>query len=87
MGVKPGIQVYGPGNLPDNIQFTILPEITSLPRERQWVDHLFTYGMNEFTVHETLIYPAVLYPVLAGGRVWNDTKNPFDVVGRDVQIP
>ena len=78
-GVKPGILIYGPGNLPDNIQFTVLPEITALPRERQWVDHLFTYGMNEFTIHETLIYPAVVYPVLAEGRAWDDTKDPFDV--------
>ena len=78
-GVKPGILVYGPGNLPDRIEFTILPGITVLPRERQWVDHLFTYGMNEFTIHETLIYPAVIYPVLAEGRVWDDTKDLFDV--------
>ncbi len=78
-GVKPGILVYGPGNLPDRIEFTILPAITALPRERQWVDHLFTYGMNEFTIHETLIYPAVIYPVLAEGRVWDDTKDLFDV--------
>ena len=53
-GVKPGIQIYGPGNLPDRIEFTILPEITALPRERQWVDHLYTYGMNEFTIHEII---------------------------------
>ena len=78
-GVKPGIQVYGPGNLPDRIQFTTLPEITDLPRERQWVDHLYTYGMNEFTVHETLIYPAVIYPVLAQGGTWDENNNPFDI--------
>jgi endoglucanase len=78
-GVKPGILIYGPGNLPDRIQFKVLPEITDLPRERQWVDHLYTYGMNEFTIHETLIYPAVIYPVLAEGKVWDETKDPFDV--------
>ena len=78
-GVKPGILIYGPGNLPDGIEFTIIPEITALPRERQWVDHLYTYGMNEFTIHETLIYPAVVYPVLAKGRIWDETKDPFDI--------
>ncbi len=78
-GVKPGILVYGPGNLPDRIEFNILPEIKTLPRERQWVDHLYTYGMNEFTIHETLIYPAVIYPVLAEGRIWDETKDPFAI--------
>lgn len=79
IGIKPGIQIYGPGNLPDKIEFTILPEITALPRERQWVDHLYTYGMNEFTVHETLIYPAVIYPVLAKGGIWDEINNPFEL--------
>ena len=38
--------------------------------------------MNEFTVHETLIYPAVVYPVLAQGGMWDDTKDPFVVKSR-----
>ena len=78
-GVKPGILIYGPGNLPDKIEFTILPEIKALPRERQWADHLYTYGMNEFTIHETLIYPAVIYPVLAEGKSWDESKDPFNI--------
>lgn len=77
-GVKPGILIYGPGNLPDKIEFTSLPHVTALPRERQWVDHLYTYGMTEFTVHETLIYPAVIYPVLARGGTWTEGRDPFE---------
>ena len=57
----------------------MIPKIETLPRERQWADHYYTYGMNEFTVHETLIYPAVVYPVLAEGGTWDDTKDPFVV--------
>ena len=78
-GSKPGIQIYGPGAIPNPIQFTTLPVITTLPRERKWVDHLYSYQMNEFTVHETLIYPAVVYPILAGGGTWDGTSDPFDV--------
>jgi hypothetical protein len=78
-GPKPGIQVYGPGNLPSRIQFAMIPKIATLPRERQWADHLYTISMTEFTVHETLVYPAVVYPVLAQGGTWNDTKDPFVV--------
>jgi endoglucanase len=78
-GPKPGIQVYGPGNLPSRIQFSMIPKIATLPRERQWADHLYTISMTEFTVHETLVYPAVVYPVLAQGGTWNDTKDPFVV--------
>ncbi len=81
-GLKPGIQIYGPGNLPRRIQFAMIPKIATLPRERQWADHYYTYGMNEFTVHETLIYPAVVYPVLAQGGTWNDTKDPFVIKRR-----
>ncbi|MFC1541721.1 glycoside hydrolase family 9 protein [Candidatus Latescibacterota bacterium] len=76
-GPKPGIQVYGPGNLPRRIQFTVFPDITSMPRERQWADHLYTVAMTEFTVHETLIYPAVVYPVLARGGTWDESNDPF----------
>ena len=78
-GPKPGIQIYGPGNLPDRIEFTTLPEISTFPRERKWVDHLYSYQMNEFTVHETLFYPAAIYPILAQGGTWDETKDPFDV--------
>lgn len=56
--------------------------ISSLPRVRQWVDHLYTYGFNEFTVHETLTYPAVVYPVLAQGGTWDETRDPFAVQTR-----
>ena len=78
-GPKPGIQIYGPGNIPQRIQFAMIPPISTLPRERQWVDHLYTYMCTEFTVHETLVYPAVVYPVLAQGGTWDDTKDPFAV--------
>ena len=76
-GPKPGIQIYGPGAIPNPIQFTTLPEITTFPRERRWVDHLYSYQLNEFTIHETLIYTAVVYPVLAQGGTWDETKDPF----------
>ena len=35
--------------------------------------------MTEFTVHESLVYHAMVYPVLAQGGTWDETKDPFDV--------
>ncbi|MFC1551340.1 glycoside hydrolase family 9 protein [Candidatus Latescibacterota bacterium] len=76
-GPKPGILVYGPGNIPRQLSFTLFPEISSLPRERQWVDFLYSYQLTEFTVTETLVYQAVVYPILARGEKWDETRDPF----------
>jgi hypothetical protein len=36
-----------------------------MPRERRYIDHLGSFAMNEFTVYQTLAFPAAIYPVLA----------------------
>lgn len=75
-GPKPGITVFGPGvkgrgtaNIP------VIPLVTDLPKERQYVDDLNTISFNEFTIFETLAHDA-FYTILADGGKWNGT-DPF----------
>jgi fibronectin type 3 domain-containing protein len=73
-GPQPGITVCGPliGGTGKQI-----PALSGLARERQYVDHLGTYQMDEFTVYQSLVFPAAIYPVLAQGGNWNPTNDPF----------
>ena len=76
LGPKPGITVFGPGvtgwkttNIP------VIPQISELPKERQYVDDREIISFNEFTIFETLAHDA-WYTVLANGGKWNG-KDPF----------
>ncbi|HPI69043.1 MAG TPA: glycoside hydrolase family 9 protein [Bacteroidales bacterium] len=76
LGPKPGITVFGPGitgrrttNIP------VIPQISELPKERQYVDDRDIISFNEFTIFETLAHDA-WYTVLANGGKWNG-KDPF----------
>jgi hypothetical protein len=81
-GPQPGITVYGPvepaqlGNAPGSKQ---VPPLSGLARERCYVDHLGFWSMNEFTVYQSEVFPAAIYPVLAQGGKWDATKDPFAV--------
>jgi hypothetical protein len=33
--------------------------------------------MDGFTVDQSLCFPAAVYPVLAQGGTWDETKDPF----------
>ncbi len=69
----PGITVFGPGVSPAG---TTVPEIRSLPTERQWCDNQGAISLNEFTIFETMTHYA-LYTVLAGGGKWDPKNDPF----------
>ena len=62
-GPRPGLLVYGGPNTSG--QVNQVPPINQLSRERQYIDHLGSFSMNEFTVYQTLVFPAAIYPVLA----------------------
>jgi endoglucanase len=62
-GPRPGLLVYG-GPYTSGI-VRQLPPLGSMPRERRYIDHLGSFAMNEFTVYQTLAFPAAIYPVLA----------------------
>jgi len=73
-GPRPGIVVYGPvlSGIGEQV-----PAPKKLARERRYVDHLGSFQMNEFTVYQSLVFPASIYPVLARGGKWDPTKDPF----------
>jgi hypothetical protein len=75
-GPKPGITVFGPG-IPGRKSpvITVIPQISDLSKERQYVDDLNTISFNEFTIFETMAHDA-FYTVLANGGKWNGT-DPF----------
>jgi len=73
-GPRPGILVYGPVLSGTGQQ---VPPLNGLARERRYVDHLGTFQMNEFTVYQSLVFPASIYPVLARGGKWDPARDPF----------
>jgi endoglucanase len=73
-GPRPGILVFGPGG---SGRGTSVPAVSTLARERRYIDNLPSIQWNEFTVYQTLCFPAAVYPVLAQGGVWDATKDPF----------
>jgi endoglucanase len=76
LGPKPGITVFGPGIAGRNASdIPVIPPISELPKERQYVDDRNIISFNEFTIFETLAHDA-WYTVLANGGKWNG-KDPF----------
>ncbi len=76
-GPRPGILVFGPGQRPRGGQSPQVPSVSGLARERVYVDHLATIQWSEFTVYQSLCFPAAVYPVLAQGGTWDERKDPF----------
>ncbi len=75
-GPKPGITVFGPGIPGRRNTELVIPDISSLSKERQYVDDLSTISFNEFTIFETMTHDA-FYTVLANGGKWNGV-DPFE---------
>lgn len=73
-GPQPGIVVYGPVTSGTGRQ---IPALGGLGRERRYVDHLGFFQMDEFTVYQSEVFPAVIYPVLAQGGKWSPGNEPF----------
>jgi endoglucanase len=73
-GPRPGILVFGPGM---DGTGTIYPALSTLPRERYFVDNQPSYQFTEFTIYQSLCFPAAVYPVLSQGGSWDETKDPF----------
>jgi hypothetical protein len=73
-GPRPGLLVYGPGQMGRAKQ---VPPLTNLARERVYADHLGSVQWNEFTVYQCLVFPAAIYPVLAPRGNWIPDQDPF----------
>jgi endoglucanase len=76
-GPIPGITVYGPGPLLTSPTLLQIPAVSGLARERIWMDDCGSYPWVEFTVEESEMFPAVVYPVLARGGTWTPAQEPF----------
>jgi len=73
-GPRPGILVFGPGGSGRGVS---VPPVTTLARERRFIDNLPSIQWTEFTVYQSLCFPAAVYPVLAQGGKWDESKDPF----------
>ena len=65
-GIRPGILVFGPG-LNTNAGKTYPAFDRSTPRERIYIDNLSAISQSEFTIYQSLCFPANIYPILTGG--------------------
>jgi endoglucanase len=73
-GPRPGILVFGPGGRGRGVS---VPAVNTLARERQYIDNLPSIQWNEFTIYQSLCFPAAVYPVLAQGGKWDEAEDPF----------
>jgi endoglucanase len=73
-GPRPGILVFGPGGTGRG---TSVPAVTTLARERRYIDNLASIQWSEFTIYQSLCFPAAVYPVLSQGGRWDETRDPF----------
>jgi endoglucanase len=78
-GPEPGIQVFGPGNIRqlNNPCPSMIPDIKTLPAQRQWMDNRKNVSGNEFTVPESITFPSVVYTILCNGKKWNQKTDPY----------
>jgi endoglucanase len=78
-GPQPGVTVYGPGVAGQSqVANHQVPPTGNLARERKWVDDVGVSSWGEFTVYQSQVFPAAIYPVLAQGVTWKPANGePF----------
>jgi len=73
-GPRPGILVFGPGGSGRGVS---VPNVSTLPRERKYIDNLGSIQWSEFTVYQSLCFPSAVYPVLGQGGTYDERRDPF----------
>ncbi len=77
-GPRPGILVFGAGNYVNNYPSYPVIRRGQTPRERAYIDVLDNYQNNEYTIYQSLCFPSVVYPILAGGCEYGPkSKDPY----------
>jgi hypothetical protein len=56
-----------------------VPAVTGLARERRYIDNLGSIQWSEFTIYQSLCFPAAVYPVLAQGGRYDERIDPFSL--------
>jgi endoglucanase len=69
-GIRPGLIVFGPG-LITNAGKSYPAIDRSTPRERIYIDNLMAISQSEFTIYQSLCFPANVYPILTGGSEYD----------------
>ena len=65
-GIRPGLIVFGPGLITNSGR--CYPALDrSTPRERVYIDNKMAISQSEFTIYQSLCFPANIYPILTGG--------------------
>jgi endoglucanase len=75
-GPRPGILVFGPGGRGRGVS---VPAVTGLARERRYIDNLGSIQWSEFTIYQSLCFPAAVYPILAQGGRYDERIDPFSL--------
>jgi endoglucanase len=76
-GPRPGILVFGPGGTGRGVS---VPNVATLARERRYIDNLPSIQWSEFTVYQSLCFPAAVYPVLGQGGKYDGRNDPFSML-------
>ena len=66
-GIRPGLIVFGPGLATANGKSYPAIDMFSTPRERIYIDNVNAISQSEFTIYQSLCFPASIYPILTGG--------------------
>lgn len=70
-GIRPGLIVFGPGLMrPEGRSYPAI-DAFSTPRERIYIDNVNAISQSEFTIYQSLCFPACIYPILTGGSQYN----------------
>ncbi len=76
-GPRPGILVFGPGLITRSGVSHPAIVHNETPRERIYIDNRGAISQSEFTIYQSLCFPAAIYPVLAKGGKYDESKNPY----------
>ncbi|NQU88391.1 MAG: glycoside hydrolase family 9 protein [Mariniphaga sp.] len=74
LGPAPGLLVFGPADSRQQLKEKcplMIPDISTMPAQRKWLDNRRNVSGCEFTIPESLSYPAVVYTILSGGGKWD----------------
>lgn len=73
-GPAPGLLVFGPADSRQQLKEhcpLMIPDISTMPAQRKWLDNRRNVSGCEFTIPESLSYPGVVYTILSGGGSWD----------------
>ncbi len=76
-GPRPGILIFGPGLVTNRGKSHPAIVKNQTPRERIYIDNRDAISQSEFTIYQSLCFPAAIYPVLAEGGKYDESNNPF----------